>query len=73
MKQKSSGRPRMARTPENVDRVRASVLESPHHSTRRRAPTLGLSRCSLQHILNELEFHPYKIMIVQKIYERDHD
>ena len=74
MKQKSSGRPRTARPPENVDRVGASVLESPRRSTRRRAPTLGLSRHSLQCILkNELEFHPYKIMIVQKIYERDHD
>ena len=74
MKQKLSCHPRMARTPENVNRVRASVLESLRHSTRQRAPTLGLSRHLLQRILkNELEFHPYKIMIVQKIYKCDHD
>ena len=74
MKQNSSGRPCTARTPENVDRVRASVLESPRRSTRLHTPTLGLSSRSLQHILkNELEFHPYKFMIVQKIYECDHN
>ena len=33
MKRTSTGRPRMARTPENVESVRRSVIESPRHST----------------------------------------
>lgn len=72
MSGKSTGRPRTAVTPQNIDNVRASVLQSPRRSTRRRAQTLGLSRRSLQRILSrELKFHPYKIMITQKLYDRD--
>lgn len=67
---KSTGRPRTARTLQNVDSVRVSVLRSPHHSTRRHAPTLGISRRSLQRILT-CEFYPYKIMIVQKLHTCD--
>jgi hypothetical protein len=71
MKRTSTGRPRIAQTPENVESVRRSVIESPRHSTRRRASILGLSRRSLQCILHgELSFHPYKI-IVQKLLPRD--
>lgn len=71
---KPTGRPRTAVTPGNVESVRASVLQSPRRSTRRRAATLGLSRRSLQRILHsELKFHPYKIMITQKLYERDYE
>jgi len=71
MKRTSTGRPRTARTPENVESVR-SVIESPRRSTRRRASVLGLSRRSLQGILHdELNFHPYKIMIVQKLLPSD--
>ena len=33
MKRTSTVRPRMARTPENVESVRRSVIESPRHST----------------------------------------
>ena len=72
MKRTSTGRPRMARTPENVESVRRSVIESPRRSTRRRASILGLSRRSLQQILRgELNFNPYKIMIVQKLLPSD--
>jgi len=52
--------------------VRRSVIESPRPSTRRRASVVGLSRRSLQCILHgELNFHPYKIMIVQKLLPSD--
>ena len=72
MKRTSTGRPRTARTPENVESVRRSVIESPRRSTRRRASILGLSRRLLQRILHgELNFHPYKIMIVQKLLPSD--
>jgi len=72
MKRTSTGRPCTARTPENVESVRRSVIEGPRRSTRRRASILGLSRRSLQRILHdELKFHPYKIMIVQKLLPSD--
>lgn len=61
------------RTPENVERVRHDVLTSPRRSTRRRAQALGMSRRSLQRILHgHLKFHPYKIMVVQKLLPTDH-
>jgi hypothetical protein len=67
MKRTSTARPRMALTPENIESV-TSVIESPRHSTRHRASILGLSHRSLQRILHgELSFHPYKIMIIQKL------
>lgn len=66
-------RPRTIRTPENVEHVRRDVITSPRRSTRRRAQALGMSRRSLQRILKqELKFHPYKIMVVQKILPTDH-
>jgi len=72
MKRTSTGRPRTAWTPENVESVRRSVTESPRRSTRRPASILGLSHCSLQRILHgELNFHPYKIMIVRKLLPSD--
>ena len=72
MKRTSTGRPRTARTPENFESVRRSVIESPRPSTRRRASILGLSRRSLRRILHgELNFHPHKIMLVQKLLPSD--
>lgn len=59
-------------TPENVDRVRVSVEESPRRSTRKRAQALGISRRSLQTILaKHLKFHPYKIVVVQRLLPTD--
>jgi len=72
MKRTSTSRPRTARTPENVESVRRSVIESPRRSTRRCASILGLSRRLLQCILHgELNFQPYKITIVQKLLPSD--
>ena len=59
-------------TAENVDRVRVSVEESPGRSTRRRSQALGISRTRLQFIMKKhLKFHPYKMMIVQRILLHD--
>ena len=72
MKRTSNGHPRTALTPDNVGSVRRLVIESPWRSTKRRASILGLSRRSLQRILHgKLNFHPYKIMIVQKLLPSD--
>ena len=55
-------------TPENVERVRVSLEGSPRRSTRRRCQALEISRTSMQAIIRKhLNFHPYKIVIVQKL------
>ena len=72
LKRKSTGRLRTARTPENVAAVRASVQQSPRRSTFKRAQALRLSERSLRRILhNDLKMHPYKMMMAQKLSERD--
>lgn len=72
MKIKPTGRPRSVRTPENIETVRDSVLRSPNRSARRQSMALAISDSSLRRILHlDLNFHPYKIAMVQKLNERD--
>lgn len=72
MKIKPSGRPRSVRTPENIETVRQSVLQSPNRSARRQAMALAISDSSLRRILHlDLNFHPYKIVMVQKLNDTD--
>ena len=72
LKRKSTGRPRTARTPENVAVVRASVQQSPRRLILKRAQALRLSERSLRRILhNDLQMHPYKMMFAQELSERD--
>ena len=46
-----AGAPITARSPENVDKVRASVQQSPKKSLRHRSQELGISVTSLQRML----------------------
>ena len=46
------GRRRSIRTPENVERVRAAVVQSPRRSARRHAVALGISDRSVRRILH---------------------
>lgn len=72
MKIKPSGRPRTVRTQENIETVRRSVLQSPNRSARRQSLVLAMSNSSLRRILHlDLNFHPYKIVMVQTLNERD--
>ena len=58
-KRKPPGRPRSARTPENVQTVRQSVMQSPTRSARKHASILGLSDRTVRRILHtDLKFHP---------------
>ena len=67
-----SGRPRTARSEENI--ARESVAESPKTSTRRRAQQLNIFQRSLRRILKkDLHLFPYKIQLVQKLLPRDHN
>lgn len=74
MKSKPSDLPRTVRTRGNIVSVKRVVLDSPQRSTRPPAPALrtSMSRRLLQRILHDdLLFHPYKIMIVRELTERD--
>lgn len=72
MKIKPRGRPRSVRTPANIETVRRSVVQSPNRSARRQSMVLAISDSSLRRILHlDLNFHPYKIVMVQELRERD--
>jgi len=69
---KPPGPVQTARTPENVERVRAAVVRSPTRSARRHAVELGMSESTARQILHkDLAFYLYKIMIVQALNEGD--
>lgn len=71
-KKKPPGKQRTVRTPENVERVRHAVLRSPRRSAVKQASALGISDRSVRRILHmDLHFHPYKIVTVQELSERD--
>lgn len=66
-KRKSSGRPRSARIPENVKTVKTSMQRSSQRSVRKVAAAVTVNRRSIQRILRELKFHPYKLQVVQEL------
>ena len=66
------GRRRFIITPENVEMVRAAIVQSPRRSARRHAVALGSSARSLRRVLHmDLNFHPYKMMMVQELNQAD--
>ena len=56
-----------AKTAENAAHIQKHFGENPHSSTRRAAMAFDISRRTIQRILKELKWHPYKIHIVQKL------
>ena len=65
-----SGRPRTARTPDNIERVRESLSQHGIRSSRRNG--LGLNRSSLHRIAKlDMKFHPYVMITRQKLREED--
>ena len=72
LKQKSPGRTRSIQTPETITTVRHAVTTSPQHSAAKHALALGVSDPSERRILHlDLKFHPYKMMMVHELQERD--
>jgi transposase-like protein len=70
---RKKGPTRTVTTPENVERVRQSMLRSPKRSARKHAVALGMSGRSVRRILHdELHLHPYKMISVQQLTERDY-
>ena len=59
---RKTGVPRPIRSPENIEAVRASILQSPRRSARKHASALELSDRSVRRILHDdLHYHPYKM------------
>ena len=74
VKKKKPGLQRTARSPQNIEAVRQSILRSPRRSARKHASALGLSARSVRRILHEeLKFHPYKLVVAQELIPRDFD
>ena len=72
LKRKSPGRPRSVQTPETITTVRHAVTTSTQRSAAKHALALGVSDRSVRRISHlDLKFHPYKIMMVQELHERD--
>ena len=72
LKWKSPGRPRSLQKPETITTVRYAVTTSPQCSAAKHAFALGVSDHRVRRILHlVLKFHPYKIMMVQELQERD--
>ena len=72
LKRKPLGRIAMVRTPENVDKVRIAIVKSARCSVRRHSAAIGLADRSVWRILHkDLNFHLYKIAIVQELSDRN--
>lgn len=54
-----------------VNSVQQHFEDNPHSSTRRAANALNMSRTTVHRILKDLKWHPYKVKIVQKLFEED--
>ena len=60
------------RTPENIEKVRKAVQQSPMRSARKQALALEMSSRTVRRILHkDLGFHPYKMIVVQELFDRD--
>jgi len=71
-KRKPPGREPSLRTPENIERVRQAFVRNPRQSTSRNAIALRMSDRTVHRILREdLNFHPYKMVMVQAINDQD--
>jgi hypothetical protein len=71
-KRKLAGRETSHRIPENTERVRQAFVRNPQRSASRNAIALRMSDRTVHRILREnLNFHPYKMIMVQAINDED--
>jgi hypothetical protein len=71
-KSKPTGREPSLGTPENIEQVRQAFVRSPRRSAGRNGIALRMSDVTVRRILHEdLNFHPYKMVMVQAINEKD--
>jgi len=71
-RRKPPGRQPSPITPENIERVRQAFVRNPRRSASRNAIALRMSDHTVRRILHEdLNFHPYKMVVVQAINDQD--
>lgn len=64
---KRKGPKKTVRTPENIQKIKKKLTDSPHRSTRRLSAETAISRSSVRRILNDdIGAFPYKIQMQQK-------
>ena len=68
-----SGRPTTVRTEENMQIVSETFARNPRISQRRASLELGLSRSSLQRLMQDLNLRPYKPRLLHALNEDDPD
>jgi hypothetical protein len=72
LKKKPPGSVRTVCSPQNIEAVRQSFIRVHRHSARRHSVALGISDRSVRKILHkDLNFHPYKMMVVHELSDRD--
>ena len=62
---------RARRSDEDIAAVQEHFEDDPHTSTRRASLALNMSGTTLQRILKDLKWHPYKVHVVQDLSEED--
>jgi hypothetical protein len=71
-KRKPPGREPSLRTPENIERVHQAFVRGTRRSTSRNATALRMfDRTVLQILCEDLNFHPYKMVMVHAINDQD--
>jgi hypothetical protein len=68
-----SGRPTTVRTEENIQLVSKAFAQNPKLSQRRASLELGISRTSLQRLMQDLNLKPYKTRLLQALNEDNPD
>jgi Transposase len=68
---KGTGRPREARSAENIDRVLEIVHQNPKTSTQRLQDMTGINRETCRRILHDEKMKPYHAAVVQQLYPED--
>lgn len=72
LKKKPPGDAQTVLTPENIEAVRRAVVNSPCHSASKHGDALCIPDHSVRRVLHlDLNFHPYKIMIMQELNQHD--
>jgi hypothetical protein len=72
LKKEPPGRPHSVWSPQNVQALRRATTQSPQCSVRKHAAAMGMSEWSVRRILHaDLNFHPYKMMVVQEPNQND--
>lgn len=68
-----SGRPKSATTEEKQFEIAQAFVENQHHTLRKASDEYDISHESVRKILKNINFHPYKVHLVQELNDDDPD